>query len=321
MKVLVTGASGFVGSALCAHLAVKGYAVRGAVRNTPRTPPPGVEYRTVPDLDFDTNWREALAGINAVVHCAARVHIMNDASIDPLVAFREVNVKGTACLAEQTVDSGIKKFIYISSIKVNGEATSEYPFRPDDPPAPEDPYGLSKWEAEQVLQKIAQKTDLEVVIIRPPLVYGPGVRANFLRLMKVVMLGVPLPLGAIDNRRSMVALDNLIDLIETCLNHPAAVNQTFLASDGEDLSTRVLFQRTALALGRPARVIPVPMRVLWTMARLFGMSGFAQRLCGSLQVDISKTRKSLGWSPPVSVDESLHKTAKYFLSNRSDLEE
>jgi UDP-glucose 4-epimerase len=245
---------------------------------------------------------------------------MNDASVDPLTAFREVNVKGTACLAEQAVDRGIKKFIYISSIKVNGEATSEHSFRPDDSPAPEDPYGLSKWEAEQVLQKIAKKTDLEVVIIRPPLVYGPGVRANFLKLMKVIMLGVPLPLGAVNNLRSIVALDNLIDLIETCLNHRAAVNQIFLASDGEDLSTKVLLQRTALALGRPARLIPVPMVVLWTMARLFGKSGFAQRLCGSLQVDISKTRKSLGWSPPVSVDEALQKTAKYFLSNRLDLE-
>ena len=320
MKVLVTGASGFVGSALCAHLAVKGYAVTGAVRNTPGTPPPGVEYRTVSDLNADTNWREALTDINAVVHCAARVHIMNDASVDPLTAFREVNVGGTVCLAEQAVDSGIKKFIYISSIKVNGEATSEHSFRPDDSPAPEDPYGLSKWEAEQVLQKIAEKTDLEVVIIRPPLVYGPGVRANFLKLMKVIMLGVPLPLGAVNNLRSIVALDNLIDLIETCLNHRAAVNQIFLASDGEDLSTKVLLQRTALALGRPARLIPVPMVVLWTMARLFGKSGFAQRLCGSLQVDISKTRKILGWSPPISVDEALHKTAKYFLSNRLDLE-
>ena len=170
------------------------------------------------------------------------------------------------------------------------------------------------------MQKIAKKTDLEVVIIRPPLVYGPGVRANFLKLMKVIMLGVPLPFGAVNNLRSMVALDNLIDLIETCLNHRAAVNQIFLASDGEDLSTKVLLQRTALALGRPARLIPVPMVVLWTMARLFGKSGFAQRLCGSLQVDISKTRKSLGWSPPVSVDEALKKTAKYFLSNRLDLE-
>ena len=315
MKVLVTGASGFVGRALCAHLVTEGYVVIGAVRSMPGKPLPGVEYRSVPDISVSGNWREALAGINAVVHCAARVHVMKEASVDPLAAFREVNVKGTACLAEQAVDRGVKRFIYISSIKVNGEITSGYPFKADDTPAPEDPYGISKWEAEQVLREIAEKTGLEVVIIRPPLVYGPGVRANFLRLMQGIMSGVPLPLGAIDNRRSLVALDNLVDLIEACLNNPQAINQTFLVSDGDDLSTKALFQRTAVALGRPVRLIPVPVSLLWTMARLFGKSDFAQRLCGSLQVDISKTRHRLSWSPPISVDEALHKTAKHFLSN------
>lgn len=315
MKVLVTGASGFVGSALCAYLVAKGHIVRGAVRSTPGKPLPGVEYRSVSDLSVDTDWREALAGIDAVVHCAARVHIMNEASVDPLTAFREVNVKGTACLAEQAVDSGVKRFVYISSIKVNGESTREHPFKADDTPAPEDPYGISKWEAEQDLRELAEKTGLEVVIIRPPLVYGPGVRANFLRLMQGVMSGVPLPLGAINNRRSMVALDNLVDLIEVCLNHPAAINQTFLVSDGEDISIKALLHRIAVALGRPTRLISVPVSVLWAIARLFGKSDFAQRLCGSLQIDISKTRDRLNWSPPVSVDEALHKTAKYFLSH------
>ena len=315
MKVLVTGASGFVGSALCAHLVAKGHAVRGSVRNTQGKPLPGVEYQIVSDMSIGANWREVLTDINVVVHCAARVHVMKEASVDPLAAFREVNVKGTACLAEQAVDRGAKRFIYISSIKVNGETTSGHPFKADDTPAPEDPYGISKWEAEQVLRKIAEKTGLEVVIIRPPLVYGPGVRANFLRLMQGIMSGVPLPLGAIDNRRSLVALDNLVDLIEDCLNNPQAINQTFLVSDGDDLSTKALFQRTAVALGRPVRLIPVPVSLLWTMARLFGKSDFAQRLCGSLQVDISKTRDRLSWSPPISVDEALHKTAKHFLSN------
>ena len=315
MKVLVTGASGFVGSALCAHLVVKGHAVRGAVRNTQGKPLPGVEYQIVSDMSIGANWREVLTDINVVVHCAARVHVMKEASVDPLAAFREVNVKGTACLAEQAVDRGAKRFIYISSIKVNGETTSGHPFKADDTPAPEDPYGISKWEAEQVLREIAEKTGLEVVIIRPPLVYGPGVRANFLRLMQGIMLGVPLPLGAIDNRRSIVALDNLVDLIEDCLNNPQAINQTFLVSDGDDLSTKALFQRTAVALGRSVRLIPVPVSLLWTLARLFGKSDFAQRLCGSLQVDISKTRDRLSWSPPISVDEALHKTAKHFLSN------
>jgi len=315
MKVLVTGASGFVGSALCAHLVAEGHAVRGAVRSIQGKPLPGVEYQIVSDMSFGANWREVLTDINVVVHCAARVHVMKEASVDPLAAFREVNVKGTACLAEQAVDRGAKRFIYISSIKVNGEATSGHPFKADDTPEPEDPYGISKWEAEQVLREIAEKTGLEVVIIRPPLVYGPGVRANFLRLMQGIMSGVPLPLGAIDNRRSLVALDNLVDLIEDCLNNPQAINQTFLVSDGDDLSTKALFQRTAVALGRPVRLIPIPVSLLWAMARLFGKSDFAERLCGSLQVDISKTQDRLSWSPPISVDEALHKTAKHFLSN------
>jgi nucleoside-diphosphate-sugar epimerase len=319
MKVLVTGASGFVGSALCAHLAAEGHVVVGTVRNMPEKPLPGMEYRSVSDLSVDTDWRKVLTDINVVVHCAARVHVMNEASVDPLAAFREVNVKGTTCLAEQAVDSGVKRFIYISSIKVNGETTSGSPFKADDSPAPEDPYGISKWEAEQALHKISEKTGLEVVIIRPPLVYGPGVRANFLRLMKILS-GVPLPFGAVNNRRSMVALDNLVDLIETCLNHPMAINQTFLVSDGEDLSTKALLQRTAIALGRPSRLIPIPVSVLWATARLLGKSDIIQRVCSSLQVDISKTRDCLGWSPPVSVNKALHKTAKHFLSHKHDIE-
>ena len=315
MKVLVTGASGFVGSALCGHLLAKGQTVTGAVRSIPGKPLPGVEYRVVSDLSAETNWREALTGMDAVVHCAARVHIMKETSTDPLAAFREMNVKGTACLAEQAADNGVKRFVFISSIKVNGETTSGRPFTADNTPAPEDPYGISKWETEQVLQKIAEKTGLEVVIIRPPLVYGPGVRANFLRLMQAVKLGMPLPLGSINNRRSLVALDNLIDLIDTCLNHPAASNQTFLVSDGNDLSTTALLQNMAVALGRPTRLIPAPESLLRVVAKLLGKTSIAQRLCGSLQVDINKTRRMLGWSPPVTVDEALRQTAAHFLAH------
>ena len=315
MKVLVTGASGFVGSALCGHLLAKGQTVTGAVRSIPGKPLPGVEYRVVSDLSAETNWREALTGMDAVVHCAARVHIMKETSTDPLAAFREMNVKGTACLAEQAADNGVKRFVFISSIKVNGETTSGRPFTADNTPAPEDPYGISKWETEQVLQKIAEKTGLEVVIIRPPLVYGPGVRANFFRLMQAVKLGMPLPLGSINNRRSLVALDNLIDLIDTCLNHPAASNQTFLVSDGNDLSTTALLQNMAVALGRPTRLIPAPESLLRVVAKLLGKTSIAQRLCGSLQVDINKTRDMLGWSPPVTVDEALRQTAAHFLAH------
>jgi len=315
VKVLVTGASGFVGSALCGHLLAKGQTVTGAVRSIPGKPLPGVEYRVVSDLSAETNWREALTGMDAVVHCAARVHIMKETSTDPLAAFREMNVKGTACLAEQAADNGVKRFVFISSIKVNGETTSGRPFTADNTPAPEDPYGISKWETEQVLQKIAEKTGLEVVIIRPPLVYGPGVRANFLRLMQAVKLGMPLPLGAINNRRSLVALDNLIDLIDTCLNHPDASNQTFLVSDGSDLSTTALVKNMAVALGRPTRLIPVPESLLRVVAKLLGKTSIVQRLCGSLQVDINKTREMLSWSPPVTVNEALRKTAAHFLAH------
>jgi nucleoside-diphosphate-sugar epimerase len=197
---------------------------------------------------------------------------------------------------------------------VNGETTSGHPFTADDTPAPKDPYGISKWETEQVLQRIAEQTGLEVVIIRPPLVYGPGVRANFLRLMQAVKRGMPLPLGAINNRRSLVALDNLMDLIDTCLNHPAARNQTFLVSDGSDLSTTELVKNMAAALGRPTRLIPVPESLLRVVAKLLGKTSIAQRLCGSLQVDINKTRDMLGWSPPVTGEEALRKTAAHFLA-------
>lgn len=316
MKVLVTGATGFVGKALCHHLIERGSSVIGAVRTMPTAPLPNVDYRVVADLSRQTDWEMALSGSDAVVHCAARVHIMSETETDPLAVFRRVNVEGTTRLAEQAAEGGIKRFVYLSSVKVNGEATDTHPFTADDAPLPEDPYGISKWETEQALKKISSQTGLEVVIIRPPLVYGPGVRANFLKLMQAVQTGVPLPLGAIHNCRSLVALDNLVDLVENCLLNPKAASQTFLVSDGEDLSTTELLRRTARALNKPARLIPVPVPLLKAALQLLGKSDFAQRLCGSLQVDISKTREQLGWAPPVSVDEALLKTAKHFLLHR-----
>ena len=315
MSILVTGAAGFVGSALCAHLVTKGQGVVGAVRSAPKIKLPSVDYRVVAGLGADTDWCEVLNGVNEVVHCAARVHVMNETVIDPLEAFREVNVNGTIRLAEQAANNGVRRFIYLSSIKVNGESTTNHFFKPEDKPAPEDPYSISKWEAEQALQRIAAGTELEIVIIRPPLVYGPGVGANFRRLMQIVKLGIPLPFGAIHNRRSLVALDNLIDLIVTCLNHPEAVSHTFLVSDGDDLSTTALLQRMGNALGRPARLIPIHTSFLWAVARLLGKVDFAQRICGSLQVDDCKTRSLLEWSPKISVDDALQKTARYFLDD------
>jgi len=315
MKVLVTGASGFVGSALCGNLIARRLTTTGIVRHFPANPLPGVDYQIVSGFNKSKFWKEILVGVDVVVHCAARAHVMRDSEKDPLAVYREVNVEGTRNLAEQAASCGIKRFIYISSIKVNGEGTSEHPFKADDIPAPEDSYGISKWEAEQVLQKIAYDSKLEIVIIRPPLVYGPEVRANFLKLMKLVKSGLPLPFGAIHNSRSFVALDNLVDLILICLDHPAAINQTFLVSDGDDLSTAELLRRTAKAFGKSSRLIPVPVFLLRTAALLLGKTDFAQRLCGSLQIDISKAKQLLGWKPKVSVDEALLKTTKHFLKN------
>jgi nucleoside-diphosphate-sugar epimerase len=316
--ILVTGASGFVGHVVCECVLNLGMKVRGSCRSTSSQSrvPEGVEKIHIPSVDGATNWSSALVGVNVIVHTAARVHVLRDSAADPLTEFRRVNVAGTLTLARQAVDAGVRRFIFVSSIGVNGAETFEVPFTAEDKAAPHLPYAISKYEAELGLRQLAQETGLEVVIIRPPLVFGPAAPGNFNKLLVSVYRGIPLPLGAIHNRRSLVALNNLVDLIVTCLNHPAAANQTFLVSDGEDLSTTELLRRTAAALGRPARLIPVPVLVLRAVARLLGRANFAQQLCGSLQVDISKTRNLLGWTPPVSVDDTLKQTARHFLANR-----
>lgn len=313
MTTLVTGANGFVGSALCARLRKDGAPVRGAVRSS-NVRPGGTEGVTIDGLASDTDWSEALKNVEQVVHLAARVHVMNDKSPDPLAEFRRVNVEGTAALARQAAVAGVRCFVFLSSVKVNGEFTEVgKPFTADDVPAPEDPYGVSKLEAEQLLRQIAGETGMEVVIIRPPLVYGPGVKANFESMMRWLARGVPLPLAAVtENRRSLVVLDNLVDLIVTCLNHPAAANQTFLVSDGEDLSTAQLLKRMGAAMGHPARLFYVPPALLKLGATVLNKPGIYQRLCGSLQLDITKTRQLLGWTPTVSVDEGLRRTAEGF---------
>lgn len=314
MRVLVTGATGFVGGALIAALFEYGYAVRSAARRHSSNLPGEVLVR---ELAPNTDWAIALQNVGVVIHLAARVHVMNDTSADPLAEFRRTNVAGTLTLARQAAAAGVKRFIFISSIKVNGEGTRYgEPFTAEDLPQPVDSYGISKHEAEEQLRRLAAETGMEVVIIRPPLVYGPGVKANFLSMMRWLYKGIPLPLGAINNRRSLVALDNLVDLIVTCIDHPAAANQTFLAGDGEDLSTTELLRRMGAALGRPARLIPVPPALLSAGATMLGKRAVAQRLLGSLQVDISKTRALLGWTPPVSVDEALRKTAAHFLAQQ-----
>lgn len=271
----------------------------------------------VGDIDPHTDWRGALAGVDCVVHLAARVHVMHERAADPLAEFRKVNVDGSLALARQAVAAGVRRFIFVSSIKVNGEGTAPgRPFAADDALAPADAYGISKLEAERSLLALAAEAGMQMVIIRPVLVYGPGVKANFRSMMSWLSKGVPLPLGAIHNRRSLVALDNLVDLILTCMNHLAAAGQVFLVSDGEDLSTTELLRRMGAALGRPARLLPVPAAWLDGAARLLGKGAVAQRLCGSLQVDIEKTRRLLDWTPPVTVDAALRETARHFLAQR-----
>ena len=315
MKVLVTGASGFVGNAACARLVTQKMNVIGTVRCPPARPLPGVEYRIVGDLDANTDWRDVLTGVEVIIHCAARVHVMREMVADPLGAFRTANVAGTQQLARKAVAAKVRRFIFLSSVKVNGEG-SPVAYHEADPPAPQDAYGISKYEAELGLREIAVETGIEVVMIRSPLIYGPGVKANFQALMQAVERGLPLPLGAIHNRRSLVALDNVVDLIVTCIEHPAAANETFLVSDGQDLSTTELIHRLARAMGRPARLVPVPAMVLVMGSMLVGKREVARRLCDTLQVNISKARKVLGWTPPVSVDEGLRRTTRHYLEQQ-----
>ncbi|OWY33341.1 UDP-glucose 4-epimerase family protein [Herbaspirillum aquaticum] len=314
MHILVTGASGFVGQALLGRLALEGqHRLRAAYRSATAKQllPKDVEALTIGELAAETDWTPALKGMETVVHCAARVHVMDDTAADPLSEFRRVNVAGTLALARQAQEAGVKRFIFISSIKVNGESTEPgRPYTAEDAPAPSDPYGISKMEAEQGLMALARSGGMEVVVIRPVLVYGPGVKANFLSMMRWLDKGLPLPLGGIErNRRSLVALDNLVDLIHVCLSHPCAAGQVFLASDGEDLSTTQMLRRLGRALGKSPALLPIPAAWLKAAARLAGKPAIAQRLCGSLQIDISKNRELLGWTPPSSVDEAFRKTA------------
>ncbi len=303
-KVIVTGAGGFVGKVLVDQLVGTGRDVTGIVR---RVLPGDNCFKTIQiDIGPKTDFSSLLHSIDSIIHLAARVHRMGEPEADSLKRFRAVNVEGTLNLARQAALAGVKRFVFLSSVKVHGETTKPgSPFRESDPPAPEDAYAKSKYEAEQGLVEIAEKTGMEVVIIRPPLVYGPGVKGNFRVLLNWIRKGVPLPLGAIDNRRSLVGIDNLVDFIITCMEHPAAANQVFLISDGEDLSTTELLRRAGQAMGRPARLIPVPPAILQRGAAMLGEKDMARRLLGSLQVDISKACNLLGWKPVATVDQGL----------------
>lgn len=311
MKVLLTGASGFLGSSISAQLDKRSYEFLSIVRKESKFP----QYNTkaVGNIDSKTDFSKVLPGVQVVIHAAARAHIMKDESSDPLAEYREVNVAGSANLARQAVSAGVKRFIFISSIKVCGENSTGKPaYKELMEASPEDAYGQSKYEAEEVLKQIAAETGMELVIIRPPLIYGVGVKANFLSLLKLTRLPVPLPFGLIHNQRSMVYLENLVDFILQCIDHPSAAGQTFLISDGQDLSLNELVRMIRRAMNKPAWVVPVPVSLFKFAGKLIGKMAIIDRLIGDLRVDSSKARQLLGWNPPYSVEQGLKETVADF---------
>ena len=311
-RVLVTGANGFVGKALCRELQVRGYAIRAAARAADFQSS-SADMVKIGAIDGETDWSEALRDVNIVIHLAARVHVMSDRVVDPLEEFRKVNVAGTERLARMAVAHGVKRFVYVSSIKVNGEKNvGEFGYTELDIPAPLDSYGLSKWEAEQALHRIANETGLELVIIRPPLVYGANVKGNFAQMLKVLAAGIPLPLASVHNRRSLVYVENLVDALIACAVHPAAAGQSYLVSDGEDISTPDLLRRLGAAMGSPARLFSFPPVLLKLAGRATGKSDQVERLQESLQIDSGKIRRELNWTPPYSLQQGLQATAEWY---------
>lgn len=317
-RVLVTGANGFIGKMLISKLSEdQRYSLRAVVRDkTLAQFGRGIEVVSIPDINKETNWTEALKACDTIIHTAARVHVMKDNAADPLGEFRQVNVDGTLNLAKQALSAGVKRFIFLSSIKVNGEETApKAPFQADFAPTPQDPYAISKYEAESQLLALGQIYGMEIVIIRPPLVYGPGVKGNFERMISWLKRGYPLPLGSINNKRSFVSVINLVDLIIHCIDHPKAVNQIFLVSDGEDISTTQLLKKLADSMDSSAKLLPVPKWMLTGMGNILGKRDMMQRLCSSLQVDISKTCTLLDWKPIVNIEDALAQTAQHYMDS------
>jgi nucleoside-diphosphate-sugar epimerase len=313
-RILISGASGFVGQALCAQPVLQGWAIRAALRKSGELPD-GIEPAVVGEINGATDWVHTLRDVDVVIHLAARVHVMKDASGNPLEEFRRVNVQGTENLARQAVRAGVKRLVYVSSIKVNGEATcGEAKFTEADAPSPQDPYGISKWEAEQALHRVAQETGLEVVIVRPPLVYGPGVKGNFISLFSAIDKGIPLPLAGADNARSLVYVGNLVDALIACATHPEAAGKTYLVSDGAAVSTAMLVEKIAQALGRSDRSFNFSPAVLRALAAMLGKSAQVDRLFGSLRIDSQKIRDELAWSPPYNLEQGLRATADWYRS-------
>lgn len=317
-RVLVTGANGFVGRFLCRTLAAAGVSVRGAMRATVAAAGELVEPCVVGEIGATTQWSRALEGVDAVVHLAARAHVLGDPAANA-GAYFETNERGTWRLASEAARAGVRRFVYLSSVKVNGEESSGGPYTATDTPNPQDAYGSSKWAGERQLSQVAASDGMEAVIVRSPLVYGPGVRANFLRLLRLVDRQIPLPLGAIRNERSLVGVWTLCDLLSNVLVNPAAPARTWMVSDGEDLTTPELIRRIGHAMKRRVRLVPIPVGMLVLGAGLLGKKAEVTRLCGSLTVDIGPTRRQLGWSPPISVDEGIARTVEWYLSGERQL--
>lgn len=314
--VLVTGATGFVGMAVCGELVKRGIPLRAALRSNQIQSHKAAAVE-VGEINEQTHWGEALCDVDVVIHLAARVHVMHDESADPLAEFRRVNVAGTEHLARAAAAAGVRRLVYVSSIKVNGEETTGgHRYTENDPPSPQDPYGISKWEAEQALRHVARETGLEVVIVRPPLVYGAGVKGNFAQMLSVLDKGLPLPLASVRNQRSLIYIGNFVDALLQCAVHPAAAGNTYLVSDGEDVSTPDLMHQLGAAMGRPARLLPFPAWGLRLGARLLGKSQQMARLLGSLQVDSSRIRRDLGWRPSISLQQGLQATAAWYRGHR-----
>ena len=314
-KTLVTGAAGFLGTVLCQSLAERGHAVRRAVRALDAHASAG-DTVALGDLGPGTAWEHALKDVDLVVHLAARAHVMHDAAVDPLAEFRRVNVQATLALAQAASSAGVRRFVFVSSIKVNGESTAAAPFTERDPPRPEDAYGISKWEAEQALQASAASSHMQTVILRPPLLYGPGIKGNFLRLMRAVDRGMPLPLAAVNNRRSLLYAGNLADAIALCLEHPLATGKTYLVADEDNVSTPDLIRSIAVALDKPARLFPFPPALLKLAGAVLGKPAAVSRLLGSLRVDSNKIRHELGWRPRYDMATGLRETARWYYQGR-----
>lgn len=303
MRVLVTGANGFVGHALMDQLALRAELTPvGGLRSLSKAPSNDHVYAVCPDLDPEADWSQCVAGIDVVVHCAARAHLLSDDAVDPIVAFRRINTAGTLKLAQQAAAAGVKHFVFISSIGVNGAQTFATAFDEHSPPAPHSPYAISKHEAEIGLFSLAENSGMTVSVVRPPLVYGPGAPGNLARLTGLIQRGLPLPLASVQNKRTLISLTNLVDLLVLCATHPAAPGEIFLAGDPEDVSTADIVRHIARGINKQALLIPFPVHLIDRTLHSLGKGFMAQQLFGSLQVDASKARRLLSWSPPVRPD-------------------